>query len=222
MALIADLLRTSNRPELQSFAATLEHVVFDHCMHGRLRDKRTKLLSSPNLFTSLAVDCDRSHVHASWTPFKADNQVQHPTALEAEYPAVLCKRMAECVAQAAHDLGLIPVAHPRLKDLLTYNLVSQTIRHPPLIPEYREYAHLPQPIDQPSCKLLASPMQGAATETHVETDGAKQKHARVRTTYNGILRDPAEFLEQNLLSIVDSSHFLRGATLEANTRGGHH
>ena len=100
----------------------MEHVIFDQCMRGGLRDKHTKILASPGLFTPLVADCDQSHEHASWTPYAQGNRMVYPTATEAEYPALLSKRMA------AH-LGLTPQVRPRLKDLLTYSLGAQTIRH---------------------------------------------------------------------------------------------
>ena len=99
----------------------MEHVIFDQCMHGGSRDKRIKVLASPGLFTPLVADCD-----ASWTPYTQGNRMVYPTATEAEYPALLSKRMAACVGEAVRRLGLTPQVHPRLKDLLTYSLGAQT------------------------------------------------------------------------------------------------
>ena len=112
--LIASLLQTRGQPELQSFAATLEHVIFDMCMHGGSRDKRTKLLSSPNLFSPLALDCDNSHTHESWTPYQSHGELVYPTAAEAEYLAELSKRMAACLVEAVQAMGLEPRVPPRL------------------------------------------------------------------------------------------------------------
>ena len=214
--LLADLFRTCDNRALKAYAATLEHVIFDQCMHGGARDKRTKILASPGLFAPLAADCDQSHDHSSWIPYTQDGRMVYPTATEAEYPALLSKRMAACVVEAVHQLGLTPQVHPRLKDLLTYSLGAQTIRHPPLVPEYREFAYLDQPVDLPTYKLLASPVQGANTETlQVDTP---QKKSRVRHTYKyGILREPAEFLEQarQVVHPIDTEHFIHEATHEA-------
>lgn len=214
--LIADMLRRCGKPHVQAYAAELEHVVFDQCMHGSDRDKRTKLLSSPSLFSQLAIDCDNSHEHASWTPFKSDDVVVYPTAAEAEYPRLLAQRMAACLLQTVHSLGLTPHIHQRLKDLLTYNLGAQKLRHPPLITEYRDYAYLDQPVDLDSYKLLASPIQGANTETSEPCMDTKR--FRIRHTYKyGILRDPLEFLSEakQVQHPVDSESFLHEATKEA-------
>ena len=139
-----------------------------------------------------------------------------PTATEAEYPALLSQRMAACVGEAVHRLGLTPQVHPRLKDFLTYSLGAQTIRHPPLVPDYKDFAYLDQPVDLPSYKLLASPVQGANTDT-LEKE-TPQKKSRVRHTYKyGILRKPAEFLEQarQVVHPIDTEHFIHEATHEA-------
>ena len=135
----------------------------------------------------------------------------YPTATEAEYPALLSNRMAACVGE-----GLTPQVHPRLKDLLTHSLGAQTIRHPPLVPEYKDFAYLDQPVDLHSYKLLASPVQGASTET-LEKE-TPQKKSRVRHTYKyGILREPAEFLERarQVVHPIDTEHFIHEATHEA-------
>ena len=141
----------------------------------------------------------------------------YPTATEAEYPALLAKRMAACVTEAVLPLGLEPQVHPRLKDLLTYSLGAQTIRHPPLVPEYKGFAYLDQPVDLPSYKLLASPITGANTGT-LDQHETPRKKSRVRHTYKyGILRDPAEFLEQakQVVHPMDTEHFINEATHEA-------
>ena len=216
--LLADLFRGSDDQALREFAATLDHVVFDQCMHGGIRDKRTKLLASPGLFAPLAVDCDQTHSHASWTPYAQGTRMVYPTATEAEYPALLAKRMAACVTEAVLPLGLEPQVHPRLKDLLTYSLGAQTIRHPPLVPEYKDFAYLDQPVDLPSYKLLASPITGANTETLDQDGETPRKKSRVRHTYKyGILRDPAEFLEQakQVVHPMGTEHFINEATHDA-------
>ncbi len=73
---------------------------FDACMHGGARNKSTSFWSlnprdpEVNMFKSLALDCDNSHVHASWKPVTVDGRTHFPTSEEAAYPHVLCQRMA--------------------------------------------------------------------------------------------------------------------------------
>ena len=80
-----------------------------------------------------------------------------PTAMEAEYPPLLCNRMAECVRQSAAHMGVIPSLQPRLKELLNLNLGHQTLRHEPLIPEYATVFQTDAPVQHESHKLLSAP-----------------------------------------------------------------
>jgi len=69
-ALLAVLVKDTNDQQFITWFANLESVYFDACAHGSLRDKRTKLLATQGLFTSLAADCPQNHAHASWQPYK--------------------------------------------------------------------------------------------------------------------------------------------------------
>jgi len=100
-ALLAVLVKDTNDQLFISWFASLESIYFDACAHGSMRDKRTKLLATQGVFTSLAEDCPQNHVHASWQPYKSDQGVIFPTAAEAEYSSTLCKRMADCVLEAS-------------------------------------------------------------------------------------------------------------------------
>ena len=85
---------------------------FANCMHGGERDKRTTFWSynprcpEQNMFESLALDCDRSHTHASWTPRFVDGKWKFPTHEEAAYPTLLCVRMASLFVDEAARRGL--------------------------------------------------------------------------------------------------------------------
>ena len=48
------------------------------------------------------------------------------TAMEAEYPSLLCTRMAACVRQAAEQLPVVPSVQPRLKELPKLGFAQQT------------------------------------------------------------------------------------------------
>ena len=120
----------------------------------------------------------------------------------------------QCVLHTVHHLGLHSKIHPGLKDLLTFNLGCQTLRHPPLILEYKEFLHLDQPVTVEAYKLLASPTPGATSET----PEVPLKKTNVRSTFKyGVLRDPAEFLEEakRTKHPVDSENFLHQVTKEA-------
>ena len=94
-------------------------------------------LPRATFFPPWRLDCPGDHQHASWQPFRGEHGVVFPTAMEAEYPPLLCNRMAECVRQSAAHMGVIPSLQPRLKELLNLgSLGHQTLRHEPLLPEY--------------------------------------------------------------------------------------
>lgn len=183
----------------------LDSVYFDACAHGSSRDKRTKLLATEDLFTKLAQDCPGDHHHASWQPFQSDSGIIFPTAMEAEYPALLCKRMAECVA-----------LQPRLKELLQLGLGHQTVRHEPLFQEYDEVLHLDEPCNNDAYKLLAPATQGHKTpEQPVEIP---QKRQRMATGYKyGVWHTPEQFLAkaQKVTHPMDDESYLHPATTEA-------
>ena len=98
---------------------------FDACAHGSTRDKRTKLLGTPGLFTSLEASCPQNHIHSSWQPYRTEQGIVFPTAAEAEYPALLCRRMAACVLQMAQTMNITPEVPAKLKDLLKFKWANR-------------------------------------------------------------------------------------------------
>ena len=54
---------------------------------------------SSNMFSSLALECDKQHSHEPWQPYKnAQGQVVFPTKEEPAYPKLLCERVA-CILE---------------------------------------------------------------------------------------------------------------------------
>ena len=195
--LLALLVKTTQNSEFITWFSNLESVYFDACAHGSSRDKRTKLLSTPGLFTSLAADCSQDHQHASWQPYKDEHGVIFPTAAEAEYPKVLCDRMAQCVLSMVSNMGVKPHISPRLKDLLKMTMGHQNVRHPPLIPEYKMYVHTESEETNPAYKLLAAPFPTGADDTE-QHEIHEKPTKRSRTTYKyGVWHSPEEFLQRS-------------------------
>ena len=193
-ALLAMLAKATQDSGFISWFANLESVYFDACAHGSTRDKRTKLLSTPGLFTSLEASCTKDHAHSSWQPFRTEQGIAFPTAAEAEYPPLLCHRMANCILQRANSMGVEPQVQQRLKDLLKLNLGQQTVRHPPLIPEYKTYVYLDMPSSDKAYKLLAAPITHGAENTEQPEEHTTK---RPRTTFKyGVWHTPEEFLQK--------------------------
>ena len=102
-------------------------------------------------------------------------------------------------------------------------LGQQSIKHPPLIPEFKDFVFLEKSSDEPHLKLLAAPynqgqqqleqphsLEEATTETTTRPSG--------RQMYKyGVWRSPAEFLEkaQHVKHPVDAENFLHEATKSA-------
>ena len=62
---------------------------------------------------SLGVQCDQSHTHKKPGVSKAFGHFRFNTADEAEYPLLLCQRLARCFAQACFTRGWQVCAEPR-------------------------------------------------------------------------------------------------------------
>ena len=81
--------------ELGPRACSVGDVMFQHCMHGGARDKWTRLRCYPaSVFASLALSCNKDHVHKQWG---AAGPGRFYTADEAEFPPLLCSRIASLV-----------------------------------------------------------------------------------------------------------------------------
>ena len=215
--LLALLVKQTNDSTFISWFSSLESVYFDACAHGSSRDKRTKLLATAGLFTSLSVDCPGNHVHASWQPYKDEQGVVFPTAAEAEYPKLLCDRMAQCILHMVSDWGVHPKVCPRLKDLLKMNMGSQSVRHPPLVPEYKMYVHTEEAVTDPAYKLLAAPPNPGADDTE-QPEAHETARKRSRTTHKyGVWHSPEEFLQRatTVYQPMDHDSALHQATKDA-------
>ena len=138
--------------------------------------------------------------------------------MEAEYPPLLCSRMAECVLQSAARMNVVPSVQPRLKELLNLNLGHQTLRHEPLIPEYATVFQTDVPVQQESHKLLSAPLsQGHhGTEQPEVTQEHRSKRQRKEFKY-GVWHTPEQFLAraEAVVHPMDNDSFLHEATKNA-------
>ena len=76
---------------LQPAAASLLHIIFNHCCYGSKRKKDTKFLANDECFRPLATLCPSDHEHEPWG---FDPKTGWATASEVEYPHQLCKATA--------------------------------------------------------------------------------------------------------------------------------
>ena len=82
------------------------HNVFQSCMMGGERDKRTKWWSSKANFAAFNILCNGAHQHKPWKPVQTESGLHFPTAEEAAYPPLLCERVAHVIKEAAEAMGI--------------------------------------------------------------------------------------------------------------------
>ncbi|CAE7297549.1 F25B4.6 [Symbiodinium sp. CCMP2592] len=139
-------------PDFVDWFFQLEDVHFSMCMHGGQRKKDTRLRSSPGAFSSLAMECDGLHDHAPYGHQWSGGKWNFDTASEAQYPRLLCKRLVSA-ATAAVSPALLDTTrlHFRLDSLAAVG--AQTVKHQPLIPEFKSIVWGADRPNQP-CKPL--------------------------------------------------------------------
>ena len=125
------------------------HVTLANCMHGGKRNKLTKWWATKPVFADLAAPCDQKHQHAKWNPVQQGNSLVVPTAEEAAYPHLLCKRLRAILLQYATSLGAVvpqnlveqlpspqATSHRWVLDMLPK---GKKLR--PLVSEFRDYKY---------------------------------------------------------------------------------
>ena len=141
---------------LKTFFQQMISVVFNHCAHGGLRPKKTKLLCTHRFVNSLQAECpgeSSDHVHLPYAIRFDGHRCNFDTAIESEYPELLCRRIAQCLKNAfGNKYAFKTPTNSALSG------VKQTKKHTSLIPEFHHIAKS-KPADKP-CKLLNSPIPG--------------------------------------------------------------
>ena len=134
------------------------HVSFHNCMHGGKRNKLTKWWATKDTYNSLHLLCDNSHVHAKWNPTPVGKNLKFPTADEAAYPLLLCKRVMALVLDYAIKLGAqnpdtlqtqLPVSHATSHRWIL-DMLPKGKKLKPLVSEFQGYKQfLNQPDHDP-------------------------------------------------------------------------
>ena len=87
---------------------------FHACMHGGSRDKVTGLLLNCPALEALALRCDGKRQHRPWSVSRSlTGGWKFDTSLEAEYPQILCGRLARAFAEVYINQGWIASSDPR-------------------------------------------------------------------------------------------------------------
>ena len=137
------LVKEYNNPDFLAWFSTLDRVTFHTCMHGGTRAKNTRLLATPGLYTTLAATCDNSHIHEPWRIQQVASGLHYDTASEAEYPRLLCQRMADLLATS---VKLPPMStETTLSKQARHVLGSHVKQNAPLVPEFATYMDTDHP-----------------------------------------------------------------------------
>lgn len=113
---------------------TLDRISFHACMHGGTRAKHTRLLATAGVYNSLQVECDQSHSHQPWNIVRHGAGLKFDTATEAEYPTLLCKRMADPLC--SHLNLPLQTRPPSQHAEVSLSLGNRVTKAKPLIPEF--------------------------------------------------------------------------------------
>ena len=132
-----------------------------------------------------------------WYVASRGPHLEFATALEAEYPRLLCQRMAQCLVRAAQAAQVTLGPSLKSSQLARHAWGSQTTRSKPLFCQFKEFVHLDQSTHQPSHVLLASPLPGDQNTESLQEHEEEPNPKRVRKMFKyGVQWEPAEFLEQ--------------------------
>ena len=189
------LVRRYNDQGFMAWFEQLERVTFHMCMHGGRRAKNTRLLATKGLYTSIAAECDGSHDHEPWRITKVGTTLHYDTASEAEYPALLCKRMADLLAQAV-DLPQ-PPSQTTTSRTSRRILGHHTKMAPPLVPEFSTILELDTEPTQANHKCLTSQLRGQNTEMEGQPEQPEMSQAEKKTKKMfrvGVQQEPQDFL----------------------------
>ena len=205
-ALLAALVKRRQNAAYTAWYFSLDDITFDACCHGSSYPKTTRLKASQGVFLSLHARCDTSHSHAPWRIAKRDGQWHFDASSEAVYPALLVKRMVQCVVDTL-PASLLTLSWKLLRAHTVQQGGLQHKSFPALIPEYASIEYLPEVPDSPPCKLLDSPWfagEGGEGKDGVEAREDSETKRR-RSFYKvGFFFDPQQ-------------HVLRALTLEHPT-----
>ena len=111
--------------------AGVEDVIYQACMHGGARPKRTQLLGTLPGSRQLALLCDGGHQHEAWGVRRSQGRWHFDTASEAVYPYLLCQRLARLIATAQPPEGRLGAGQAPARAHKTQVVPASTHSSPP-------------------------------------------------------------------------------------------
>jgi hypothetical protein len=182
---------------------------FQNCMHGGERDKWSRFISNNHGFSRLALECDGGHEHKPWgfvdpALSSSDTPWVFATSQEAQYPKLLCERIADLVCEVATARGVkftpkglasleaMPHDAKRMRVAANRQPRGQIIL--PLISEFKAVEVVRADELHEMHRLLRPVLQGKSA-------GAMSSYTvspQVPMVMAGVFRSPEEFIREAL------------------------
>lgn len=150
------------------------HNKFHNCMMGGKRDKQTTWWCNDRFFGSFNLPCSGDHQHSPWRPSLTTSGVNFPTSEEAEYPQLLCQRIASLVVEELRSLGSVDlsdlpqqVRHRRTTAVnsLVMGFLPRGQKLRPLVSDFGDYKKFALKPFQNASEILATIPAGARITT---------------------------------------------------------
>ena len=143
------------------------------------------------------MECDNSHEHAAWSIHREGEGLRFDTALEAEYPSLLAKRMADLLADHIN----LPMSQQLNPNQAARRGMGNFVKKaPPLVPEFSQiYKDYEVPSDE-GYKCIVSQLEGATSETEYDEEPAGKEMAKKAKKLHkiGVQWTPRDFLQQSM------------------------
>ena len=203
----------------------LQAVTFQQCMHGGQRDKWSTFYTNAPWLQVLVAVCDGNHKHLPWGVTQNGTKVRFNTAEEAEYPQLLCSRIAEAAKAAALKMGAQSVISAPKSNVkpVPFKMAAagkqpRGNRHPELSAEFHSILDVRWPF--PKAKHLPRALQhhessrlGISQPAKILTCLRREPHDgedEELVAKIGIFRSPQQFLKeaQKLVHPFDTSFMI--------------
>ena len=191
--LLAMLVKETGRADFIRWYFSLVSTMFDAYMHGSTRDKSTTILGSPGVFESLGIRYDKSHSHQAWSATKTIHQGWvFDTAAEAEYPALLSRRIAACIVRQIPQQCLdVQRNNLRMTSLQVQGRQHKSLKQ--LIPDFASFFWAKLPY-APAKNEKCLPPKTAGEENEVDSQCKEEQNSDGMIKV-GVFLEPADHLE---------------------------
>ena len=198
--------------------------IFHNCMMGGERQKQTTWWCNDEFFSSFNLLCSGDHPHKPWTPTLTGDGVHYPTKDEAEYPKLLCQRVAALLVADLQKRGIeqpqaisqqIDQRRTTAINSVAMGLLPRGQKLKPLVSEFGHYVQFAVKPDMDASYILPKLTKGARiTDRKLLTGGDKRvsdltgeslkyleglqitKETKVELVTFGIPREPWDFVEK--------------------------